>query len=212
MFLEKQVARFWEIEELDNSNQLPLEGECEQIFQETTTRDTSGRFCVQLPFKPSIELRLSEQTAIRKFYSLERKLSRDQFIKEKYIEFMREYEALGHMEPIDELSDPQSFYLPHHAVLREDSLTTKLRVVFDGMKNSSLNDVLLAGPPLQRELFVILLRFRCHQYVICADIKQMYRQILLAPQHRNFHRIVWILRKRHSNFIDHGTGHGNVWC
>lgn len=49
---------------------------------------------------------------------------------------MEEYQTLGHMQ---EISDKQvastnvsSFYLPHHAVRNETSLTTKLRVVFDG--------------------------------------------------------------------------------
>ncbi|XP_071564062.1 uncharacterized protein [Temnothorax nylanderi] len=196
--LEEQLSRFWEIEEPNIVSQVSQDVECEQFFQNTTTRDASGRFCVQLPFKPGIELGSSKQIAIKRFYALERRLDRDPSIKKRYIEFMREYEALGHMEPIpdEDLSDTgDEFYLPHHAVLREDSLTTKLRVVFNGsMKSSnqvSLNDALMAGPPLQQDLVIVLKRFRCHPYVICADIKQMYRQIKLAPQHRKFHKIVW---------------------
>lgn len=49
---------------------------------------------------------------------------------------MNEYLALGHMKPVskDNLNRPvdRVYYLPHHAVLKEINLTTKLRVVFDG--------------------------------------------------------------------------------
>jgi len=42
------------------------------------------------------------------------------------------------------------YYLPHHAVMKESSITTKLRVVFDGSAPSSsglsLNDILYRGP------------------------------------------------------------------
>lgn len=55
------------------------------------------------------------------------------------------------------------FYLPHH-VFKETSITTKLRVVFDGSCKSdsgiSLNDILLTGPVVQSNLISILLKFR----------------------------------------------------
>ena len=45
------------------------------------------------------------------------------------------------------------FYLPHHAVIREDKQTTKTRVVFDASERDlngvSLNSCLEAGPALQ---------------------------------------------------------------
>lgn len=65
-------------------------------------------------------------------------------------------------------------YLPHHAVMKEDSIITKLRVVFDGScktsSGKSLNDILRVGPIIQSELFAIITRFR-QQYVI-TDIEK----------------------------------------
>jgi hypothetical protein len=85
--------------------------------------------------------------------------------------------------------------MPHHAVLRSSSLTTKLRVVFDASAKSSngtsLNDVLMNGGIVQDDLVSIVLRFRLHEYVMTADIEKMYRQILIDPAHRNYQRILW---------------------
>ena len=49
-------------------------------------------------------------------------------------------------------------YTPHHAVIREDKTTTKLRVVLDGAARSSkfdfsINDCLSKGPNLLVSLF-----------------------------------------------------------
>lgn len=47
-------------------------------------------------------------------------------------------------------SEFPTYYLPHHAVMKPDSTTTKLRVVFDGSAKTtsglSLNDVQHVGP------------------------------------------------------------------
>ncbi|GFY69600.1 integrase catalytic domain-containing protein [Trichonephila inaurata madagascariensis] len=72
--------------------------------------------------------------------------------------------------------------------------STKLRVVFDGSapttSGRSLNDILLSGR-VQEDVFNIMLRFRKHKIVLTADIKQMFRQILIDPTQRNLLRILW---------------------
>ena len=69
------------------------------------------------------------------------------------------------------------FFLPHHAVTKESSATTKLRVVFDASAKTSnglsLNDILTVGPTIQDDIVSHLLRFRTHKYVISADIEKM---------------------------------------
>lgn len=87
------------------------------------------------------------------------------------------------------------YYLPHHCVIKERSLTTKLRVMFDASSKPttgiSLNDALMVGPVLQQDLFSILLRFRAFKYVITADIAKMYRQILLNKSQTPLQYILW---------------------
>lgn len=94
--------------------------------------------------------------------------------------------------PAEELW-PQ-FYIPHHCILK-DSTTTKLRIVFDASSRSSsgisLNDAMLAGPVVQTDLFIILLRFRSFRYALTADIEKMYRQVLIEEKQIPLQRIVW---------------------
>ncbi|XP_051167318.1 uncharacterized protein LOC127285380 [Leptopilina boulardi] len=94
-----------------------------------------------------------------------------------------------------ENSSQGGYFLPHHAVIKGDSLTTKTRVVFDGSAKTtsgiSLNDALMVGPTIQQDLFSIVIRFRTFQFVFTADIKQMYRQISVSPEDACFQKIVW---------------------
>ncbi|XP_026476540.1 uncharacterized protein LOC113382252 [Ctenocephalides felis] len=80
-------------------------------------------------------------------------------------------------------------------MVRDASLTTKLRVVFDASAKSSnglsLNDILLPGPRLQKDLFTILIRFRTYRYVFTADIVKMFRQIKIKFEHQDYQRFLW---------------------
>jgi hypothetical protein len=133
---------------------------------------------------------------LRRFLALERHFQSDDNLKIEYAKFMKEYIELGHMS-IAHLPIPEErcYYIPHHAVHKESSISTKLRVVFDASAktdtNLSLNDVLLKGPCIQEELVSIMSRFRTHKYVITADIKKMYRQIWVAENQRDYQRILW---------------------
>ncbi|KAK9731680.1 hypothetical protein QE152_g13489 [Popillia japonica] len=70
--------------------------------------------------------------SIRRFTSIERKFSRNPSFKEQYVNFMQEYQDLGHMTVVNESQEQGvSYYLPHHAVFKDTSITTKTRVVFD---------------------------------------------------------------------------------
>lgn len=109
---------------------------------------------------------------------------------------MNEYLELEHMSsvPKSELHEAE-YYLPHHGVIQNDSLTTKLRVVFNGSAPTtsgwSANDLQHIGSQIYAELFTILIKFRQHPVAVCADIEKMYRQILIHPDDRRLQKIVW---------------------
>ncbi|XP_015189501.1 PREDICTED: uncharacterized protein LOC107073387 [Polistes dominula] len=116
---------------------------------------------------------------------------------------MREYIDLGHMSIVEE-KPIGGCYLPHHAVIKSSSVTTKVRVVFDvsakNDKRLSLNDTLLVGPTIQDTLVEHLLRFLMYQYVLTADIEKMYQQIWIHPDDRQYQRIFWWHNKQIRTF------------
>lgn len=196
--IETQLQRFWELEELPKSGtdtRTDEERACEQHFVNTTTRGDDGRFSVSIPFKSSPD-KLGEtfDRAKRRFLALERRLERNPKYKKMYSDFIHEYISLGHMSRVEQYGTPH-FFMPHHGVFKEQSTTTKLRVVFDGSFVSStdisLNDLQMVGPAIQGDLLSILLRFRQHRYTACADIEKMYRQCLIDKSQRDLQLILW---------------------
>ncbi|XP_060810246.1 uncharacterized protein LOC132904333 [Amyelois transitella] len=198
-FLLKQ---FWELENELNSIQKKLskmKEKCEEFFDLTTSRNKEGRFVVRLPFNsddPECQYGGLKEIAQKRFYLLEKKLQKNPKLKEEYGKVMQEYLDLGHMREIkDETIHPKAVYFPHHAVVREDRETTKLRVVFDasckGANGVSLNDNLLIGPKLQQDLRHILMRWRRFPICIVADIVKMYRQVRIHDDDTRFQRILW---------------------
>lgn len=197
--LEFALRRFWEVEAItDNENWTEEENNCDEHFKRTHSRNCDGKFIVRMPFKSNInQLGSNKSSAIARLKQIESKFKRNPKIKEQYIAFMKEYEELGHMSkvPLNEMQSSNSYYIPHHSVCKEESTTTKLRVVFDASNKSttglSLNDCQMIGPRLQSDLYIILLRFRKYAIGITADITKMYRQIIVHEEDRNLQRIVW---------------------
>ncbi|XP_037928993.1 uncharacterized protein LOC119663458 [Teleopsis dalmanni] len=196
--IEKVMEKFWQLDQASptNKNVTQQEELCESHFINNVQKTNHGRFIVRLPFQqnPSI-LGESQNTAINRFYALERRLSKDEAVWKQYVEFMDEYEKLAHMSKIHIEEITSHYLIPHHCVIRPTSSSTKLRVVFDASCKTnnglSLNDILLTGPKIQSELFSILLRFRCPRFAFCTDIEKMYRQILIHPNDRKYQIIAW---------------------
>ncbi|XP_062704188.1 uncharacterized protein LOC134286572 [Aedes albopictus] len=198
--LSETMKRFWEVEEVNDADQPTDQEECEKKFLDTHYRDVDGRYVVSLPFREyPPQLKDNRELALRRFFSLERRMKKDPALKLQYSKFIDDYEALGHCRKIIEDCDAPSqprYYMPHHAVLRPSSSSTKLRVVFDASAKASpsdvaLNQALLVGATVQNDIFVILDRFRKHFVVFTADISKMYRQIKVVPAHSCFQRIFW---------------------
>lgn len=130
------------------------------------------------------------------FLSLERRMSKNLNLYKMYMDFMTNYLEWGHMSRINVLySDPRTYYMPYHGVLRPSNGSQTLRVVFDApakySDGISLNDTLFSGPKLQNDFSAILLRFPLDPVVFTCDIRQMYRQILISEEQRRYQFTRW---------------------
>jgi hypothetical protein len=82
-----------------------------------------------------------------------------------------------------------------HHVIKPDSITTKLRVVFNGSASSSvrlfLNSVLKVGAKIQQDLFDIVARFWKYEYAFTAGIAKVYWQVLIDGNQLHLQLILW---------------------
>lgn len=196
------LKKFWEIEDQVPQTSILTEEElrCEELYKASTSRGEDGRYTVNLPFKDAIPACVNSnirEIAVRRFKALERKFAKNLNLKENYTKVIEEYLHLNHMRRVqkpDKMLN-KAAYLPHHAVIREDKSTSKVRVVFDASckneKGVSLNDTLMIGPTLQSDLRHIILRWRVHPIALTADIVKMYRQVRVAEDNVRYQRIVW---------------------
>lgn len=195
--IQTLLSRFWELEEVSHqsSSYSNEEAKCEEHFVHNTTRLADGRFCVRIPLKQSPNvLGDSLARANRCLLAIERRFKNQPNLKPLYCEFMKEYISLQHMTECS-IDSKLAYFIPHHGVLREASITTKLRVVFNASSVTtsgiSSNNLQMVGPVVQDDLMSILLRFRKHKYIISADVEKMYRQVIVHPDDRYLQRILW---------------------
>jgi Reverse transcriptase (RNA-dependent DNA polymerase) len=192
--LSYQLRRMFELDDYEPYTE-GNKDECESHYLQNTKRLANGKFVVKIPFKNNnVDIGETKKRAIARLLQVEKSLEKDNDMRNEYHKFMDEYIKLGHMECCKPTTD-QAYYIPHHAVLKQDSITTKLRVVFDASAKStngkSLNDNMLVGSNLQDKLSEILVRWRKHKIVYTADIEKMYRQIAVAEEDQKFQKILW---------------------
>ena len=192
-----ELEKFWRVEEGPAETHLSQEQiDCETHFTQHTTRTAEGRYKVALPFKkdPSV-LGKSRPLALKQLYSLNKRFKGNSVLERDYTAVIDEYIDLGHMTVL-EYDDESGFYMPHHPVIKMSSKTTKTRVVMNASLITdslfSMNYILMVGPTIQDDLFLFLLRFRLHNYVVSADIEKMYRQVLVREEDRKYQKVLWI--------------------
>ena len=102
---------------------------------------------------------------------------------------------------IEEVTDEpfkkhQCHYLTHRPVFRDDSATTKMRIVYNCSKKDSnavsLNDCLMEGPNLVADLTKVLLNFRLDKFCLMSDIKKAFLMVQLKNEFdKNHLRFLW---------------------
>ncbi|XP_066029071.1 uncharacterized protein [Pocillopora verrucosa] len=170
------------------------------LIEENLNYDEKAReWIAQYPWlKDPSELPDNKKAAIGKLISTEKRLSRntehakvyqqqiDDMLNRKVARKLTEDELKEYKGPIH--------YISYHEVLKPDSKTTPVRIVFNSSANYMghiLNDYWAKGPDLLNNILGILVRFRENPVAFIGDIKKMYHTVATTTLDHHTHRFLW---------------------
>ncbi|XP_043226749.1 uncharacterized protein LOC122383931 [Amphibalanus amphitrite] len=171
----------------------------QELLESTTTKLTGNRYETGLLWKTDDDTPFpdSKVMATKRLHGTERRLINDQEKAAAYQATIDAYVKKGHARKLSreeaQLRLPRRWFLPHHAVTNPNK-PGRLRIVFDAAARSygtSLNDKLLTGPDLLKNLTGVLLRFREEKVGMVADIQEMYHQVRVIEKDRPALSFLW---------------------
>ncbi len=193
--LDDALRAFWELESLG------ICGANQSVHQEFEQNISfkDGRYEVGLPWrKPRPILPDNHELSQKRLHSLLRRLRQSPAILQEYDAVIRKQVELGIVQQVPD-SDfgivGSVHYLPHHAVVKQEKETTKVRVVYDASARAggpSLNECLFAGPNFNQKILDILLRFRSYPVALVSDIEKAFLMVSISEEDRDVLRFLWI--------------------
>ena len=215
--IERNINQLWDIDN-DYNNVRSLSHEDKKVIDlwNSECKLIDGHFELPFPWCKNISSMPDNMyVAVSRLQSLEKSLKRcnllaryndgiQNLVNKVYAEILTS-ELLRH-------SGSRTWYLPHHAVCKDD----KLGIAFDcasKLNNVSLNSSCLQGPDLNNTLFSALIGFREHHYGIMADVEAMYHQVRVPDYDRDSLGFLWRDNERsvkHYRMTYHLFG--GVWC
>ncbi|XP_037514045.1 uncharacterized protein LOC119390470 [Rhipicephalus sanguineus] len=201
--LDMRIANLWCIDSL-GVQESPDGNQSDSIALELFESDVSKkgeRYEVPLLLRePGLETGQSNYDLAKQRLLMQLRRFRQQpDLLVRYDDTIKAYFNESHAERVpdnDTVPKPNTYYMPHHGVIRRDAVTTKLRVVFDASSHAPgqppLNNVLMKGPKMDADLLKLLLNFRMHPIIMVADIKKAYLQISIRPEDRDALRFLWV--------------------
>ena len=170
----------------------------ELIDSKLQFQPNTGRFIIGYPWTSDpMGLPRNEDYAYSMLLSTEKRLMKD----DKYASIYREQmnDLLNRAarrvtkEELEHWNGPK-FFIAHHAVLKPDSKSTPLRIVFNSSRKhngSSLNDFYAKGPTFFNNMLGIILRFRENRIGFVGDIHKMFHSIDISYQDQMTHLFLW---------------------
>ena len=191
------LKKNWEIEDvpyrMGNKMLSPEEKQALELVDESVKYD-GKRYEVGIPWKrhPDTLALSNYNEAERRLFQIEKQLIKKPEIHQAYEETIQQYLDKGYIKQIE--NKKTGFYLAHFPVVRTDKDTTKTRIVFDVAAKKDgvlINDLIYAGPKLQKDMFDVLLRFRRNVVAVVCDISEMYLQIKVQPEDCKYLLFLW---------------------
>ena len=169
-----------------------------KFFDSVEWLEKYKKYSVGMPFNDRIErLKSNKNLAYARMFQLVRKFVQDPEFAIQYALVINEYiEKYAEEVSEDTKTSGPVCYLPHRAVIRNDSSTTKVRIVFDGSAKCGrdevcLNDCLMQGPNLVQHIAACLINFRTKKYAFSSDLEKAFLQIMIKEQHRDVLRFLF---------------------
>jgi hypothetical protein len=175
------------------------EKELKLIKKGLTFDSESGRWIAKYPWiKEPSTLPENRYVAYATLKSTERRIKKNPLHEETY---QRQIDDMLERRVAREVSGNElksykgpKFYISHHDVLRPDSHSTAMRIVFNSsarVNGVSLNDCLAKGPSLLNNMLGILLRFRQEHFAFIGDISKMFHSIGIPLEDQMMHLFPW---------------------
>ena len=192
--LDNQLKMFWDLDSLGVKYDEP------SVYEEFQNGIVHKypRYEVSLPWKQAHPVLHDQyELSLRRLNGLLKRLRQNPEILNQYDSVVKEQLNKGIIESVNDsaLITHPVHYLPHHAIVREDKKTTKLRIVYDASAKTnspSLNDCLYTGPKFGQNIMDIIIRFRVHRVALTGDIEKAFLMISVTPQDRKVIRFLWV--------------------
>ncbi|XP_059056338.1 uncharacterized protein LOC131850179 [Achroia grisella] len=171
------------------------EEEVENFFRETIVRNDEDRYEIKLPWNDTADLLSPNYNlALKRLHSTTNKLNKLGLLT-AYDEVFGEWLDSNIIEEVVDDNPQIGHYLPHQVVVKDSSLTTRIRPVFDASaitkEGVCLNACLKKGSNLIELIPKLLIQFRKGAIGITADIKKAFLQISIHPDDRKFLKFLW---------------------
>lgn len=164
-------------------------------FRKSITFNREGRYEVRLPWKEGYPVLLNNFELAKKRLesSTKRLITTGNLIE--YNNIFKEWLKLHIIEEAPDQNVLSGHYIPHHAVIKEASLTTKIRPVFDASckdyNGVSLNTCLQKGENFLELIPKLLINFRKGFIGVTSDIKKAFLQISVNELDRDYLKFLW---------------------
>ncbi|XP_055589277.1 uncharacterized protein LOC129741562 [Uranotaenia lowii] len=193
-FFSMEISGIWNSPEPQSKKNL----RANKIMEQTTKR-RGQRFETGLLWKyDDFEFPESRKMAERRHRCLERRMRSNPVIGDSVRKQMMDYLRKGYIhkatpEELAAADAKRTWYLPLGVALNPKK-PSKIRIFCDAaakVQGVSLNTMLLKGPDLLNSLPGVLFGFRERSIGICADIREMFHQVMIREEDRNSQRLLW---------------------